>query len=230
MKQAGIFNTTHGVDKNGFGGAASAFYNLEAPMLYEESLRRGESVVMPGGAINAETGVHTGRSPKDKFTVRDATTEAKVWWGNNNSITTEQFDVLYADFQKHAAGKDLFVQDLFGGADPAFRVKTRVITEFAWHSLFIRNLLIRPDRSELAAFVNELTIIDLPSFKADPKRHGCRSETVVALDFTRKIVLIGGTNYAGEMKKSVFTWLNWTLPGVHSFPTRRSSDHRKSVV
>ena len=97
MKQTGIFNTANGLDKNGFGGAASAFYNLEAPMLYEESIRRGESVVMPGGAINAETGIHTGRSPKDKFTVRDATTEAKVWWGNNNSITSEQFDALYAE-------------------------------------------------------------------------------------------------------------------------------------
>ena len=224
MNQTGAWNTANGIDKQGFGGARSVCYNLEAPMLYEESIRRSEAVLMPGGAINAETGIHTGRSPKDKFTVRDATTESKVWWGNNNSITSEQFDTLLADFQKHVEGKDLFVQDLFGGADPAFRVKSRVITEFAWHSLFIRNLLIRPDRSELAAYVNELTIIDLPSFKADPKRHGCRSETVVALDFTRKIVLIGGTNYAGEMKKSVFTWLNWTLPNANALPMHCSAN------
>ena len=212
MKQTGIWNAANGIEKQGFGGARSAAYNLDAPMLYEELVRRSEAVVMPGGAINAETGIHTGRSPKDKFTVRDATTEGKVWWGNNNAITPEQFETLLADFQKHAEGMDLFVQDLYGGADPAFRVKARVITEFAWHSLFIRNLLIRPDRSELASYVNELTIIDLPSFKADPKRHGCRSETVVALDFTRKIVLIGGTNYAGEMKKSVFIVAQRLLP------------------
>ena len=116
------------------------------------------------------------------------------------------------NFIKHAEGMTLFAQDLYGGADPALRIKTRVFTELAWHSLFIRTLLIRPETSELASFVPELTIIDLPSFKADPKRHGVRSENVVAIDFARKIVLIGGSYYAGEMKKSVFTTLNYYLP------------------
>ncbi|MDH7796747.1 MULTISPECIES: phosphoenolpyruvate carboxykinase [unclassified Beijerinckia] len=224
MKQVGAFNTSYGVDKFGLKNLGTVFYNLHAPMLYEESIRRAEAVVMPGGAINAETGIHTGRSPKDKHTVRDALTEDKVWWANNNSITPDQFEVLLQDFLKHAEGKDLFVQDLHGGADPSFRVKSRVITEFAWHSLFIRNLLIRPDKTELAAYVPDLTIIDLPSFKADPKRHGCKSETVIALDFSRKIVLIGGTNYAGEMKKSVFTWLNWTLPAQNVLPMHASAN------
>jgi phosphoenolpyruvate carboxykinase (ATP) len=124
----------------------------------------------------------------------------------------------------HAQGKELFAQDLFGGADTASRVKTRVFTELAWHSLFIRNLLIRPDRADLASFVPDLTIVDLPSFKADPARHGCRSETVIACDFTRRIVLIGGTSYAGEMKKSVFTYLNFTLPAKGVMPMHCSAN------
>ena len=118
----------------------------------------------------------------------------------------------------------LFAQDLYGGADPSFRIKTRVFTELAWHSLFIRTLLIRPQTSELASFVPELTIIDLPSFRADPKRHGCKSENVVAIDFARKIVLIGGSYYAGEMKKSVFTTLNYYLPEKGVMPMHCSAN------
>ena len=126
-------------------------------------------------------------------------------------MSREHFDRLLADFLEHAKGRELFAQDLYGGADPSFRVKTRVFTEFAWHSLFIRNLLIRPEAGDLAAFAPDLTIVDLPSFRADPKRHGRRTETVIACDFSRRIVLIGGTSYAGEMKKSVFTYLNYML-------------------
>ncbi|MCC2098306.1 MAG: phosphoenolpyruvate carboxykinase (ATP), partial [Hyphomicrobiales bacterium] len=225
MQESGVWNKAFGIDTFGLTGAKSVAYNLGPAQLYEESIRRNESVIMPGGPINAETGIHTGRSPKDKHTVRDATTEDKVWWGNNNPITSDQFQTLLDDFRKHMDGMDLFVQDLYGGADPAFRVKTRVITEFAWHSIFIRNLLIRPDASELASFVSDLTIVDLPSFKADPARHGCKSETIIALDFTRKMVLIGGTNYAGEMKKSVFSWLNWTLPAQGVLPMHASANH-----
>src|SRR6202000_3290025 len=113
---------------------------------------------------------------RDKFTVRDAMTDKKMRWAGNQSITAEQFETLYQDFLKHAEGKQLFAQDLYGGADPTYRIKTRVFTELAWHSLFIRTLLIRPDQSELSGFVPELTIIDLPSFRADQKRHGCKSE------------------------------------------------------
>ncbi|MDB5593321.1 MAG: phosphoenolpyruvate carboxykinase [Hyphomicrobiales bacterium] len=224
MKQTGIFNPSFSVEAFGLKNLGTVAYNLEAPMLYEESIRRGEAVIARGGALNAETGVHTGRSPKDKFTVRDANTEGKIWWENNNSITTAQFDLLLGDFKAHAEGKDLFVQDLIGGADPALRVKARVICELAWHSLFIRNLLIRPTREEIPTYVADLTIVDLPSFKADPKRHGCRSETVVAIDFTRKIMLIGGTSYAGEMKKSVFTYLNYVLPAQHVMPMHCSAN------
>jgi phosphoenolpyruvate carboxykinase (ATP) len=133
-------------------------------------------------------------------------------------MSKECFGALLADFIDHAKGKEIFAQDLHGGADPAFRVKTRVYTELAWHSLFVRNMLIRPPTEELPYFEPELTIVDFPSFKADPARHGCHSETVIAIDFTNKIVLIGGTEYAGEMKKSVFTYLNFILPASDTMP------------
>ncbi len=224
MSVSGTYNHAYPVEKFGLKDLGHVSYNLEAASLYEESLRRKEAVLVAGGAINAETGIHTGRSPKDKFTVLNSATEGKVWWENNNQMSQAQFDVLLEDFIAHAKGKDLFVQDLFGGADPAYRVNARVITEFAWHSLFIRNLLIRPDRSALADYYPDLTIIDLPTFKADPKKYGCRSETVVAIDFAKNIMLIGGTSYAGEMKKSVFTYLNFVLPAQGVMPMHCSAN------
>ena len=180
--------------------------------------------IVAGGALCAETGVHTGRSPKDKHTVVDALTEKTVWWDGNRKITPEQFQLLYNDFIAHARGKQLYAQDLYGGADPKYRIKTRVYTELAWHSLFIRQLLIRPVRAELEDFVPEFTIVDLPSFKADPKRHGVRSDTIIAIDFTRKIILIGNSSYAGEMKKSVFTTLNFYLPAQGVMPMHCSAN------
>jgi phosphoenolpyruvate carboxykinase (ATP) len=224
VQETGVRNSAHGADKFGFDGLAGVHWNLTEAALYEHAIRNNEGEIAAGGAFVAETGVHTGRSPKDKHTVRDATTEKTVWWDNNRSLTPEQFELLYQDFLAHARGKELFAQDLYGGADPAYRVKTRVYTEFAWHSLFIRNLLIRPERSELRNFIPELTIVDLATFKADPKRHGVRTETVVAIDFSRKIILIGGTSYAGEMKKSVFTWLNYFLPAESVMPMHCSAN------
>src|SRR5438132_66261 len=193
-------------------------------MLYEHAIAARECTLVQGGAICAETGVHTGRSPKDKHTVVDALTEHSMWWEGNRKITPAQFQLLYEDFIAHARGKQLFAQDLYGGADPKYRIKTRVFTELAWHSLFIRQLLIRPERSELAEFLPELTIVDLPSFKADPKRHGVRSETVIAIDFTKKIILIGNSSYAGEIKKSVFTTLNFYLPAQGVMPMHCSAN------
>ncbi|PNG27076.1 phosphoenolpyruvate carboxykinase [Methylocella silvestris] len=225
--ETGLFNPSFGVDQFGLNEAKSIFYNLEAPQLYEEAIRRGEAKLAKNGPLVADTGVHTGRSPKDKFIVRDAVTESSIWWDNSNSITPAQFDVLYADMLAHTAGRDVFVQDLFGGAEPANRVRARVLTEYAWHSLFIRNLLIRPTTEEVQSFVSDLTILDLPSFEADPARHGCRSQTVVAIDFTRKIVLIGGTSYAGEIKKSVFSYLNFVLPAAGVMPMHCSANVSK---
>ncbi|MFG7489423.1 phosphoenolpyruvate carboxykinase [Methylorubrum rhodesianum] len=224
MKTIGEFNAAHGPEAIGLTDLAAVHWNLEAPRLYEEALRRGEAQLARGGALVATTGSHTGRSPKDKYVVRDAGTENEIWWDNNGSITPEQFATLLEDFRAHAQGKELFAQDLYGGADPAHRVQARVYTELAWHSLFIRNLLIRPERDALSGYVPELTIIDLPSFQADPARHGCRSKTVIAIDFSQKIVLIGGSAYAGEMKKSVFTYLNYVLPGAGVMPMHCSAN------
>ena len=227
MIENGAHNIDFGADRFGFRDLAGISWNLGAPQLYEHALQRNEARVAAHGPLVADTGAHTGRSPKDKFVVRDANTEAAVWWDNNNAMTVEHFDALLADFIGHARGKTLFAQDLYGGADPQLRISARVFTEYAWHSLFIRNLLIRPPAEELAHFVPELTIVDLPSFRADPKRHGARSETIIACDFSRKIVLIGGTSYAGEMKKSVFTFLNYLLPTKHVMPMHCSANYGK---
>ncbi|MHC2270226.1 hypothetical protein ACVILJ_005609 [Bradyrhizobium diazoefficiens] len=224
MQETGVRNGAFGADKFGLKNLKQVHWNLGAPQLYQYSLSAGEAVLSADGALCADTGEFTGRSPKDKFTVRDATTDKKMWWAGNQSITAEQFETLYQDFLKHAEGKSLFAQDLYGGADPAYRIKTRVFTELAWHSLFIRTLLIRPEAIELSTFTPELTIIDMPSFRADPKRHGCKSENVVAIDFARKIVLIGGSYYAGEMKKSVFTTLNYYLPERGVMPMHCSAN------
>ncbi|MEN3382184.1 MAG: phosphoenolpyruvate carboxykinase, partial [Hyphomicrobiales bacterium] len=224
MNETGLRNSAHGADKFGLTDLAGVHWNPPAEQLYEYALAAKEGHVVEGGAFCAETGVHTGRSPKDKFVVCDQHTEKTIWWEKNGKLTPKQFDVLLADFLAHAKGKQLFAQDLYGGADPKYRIRTRVFTELAWHSLFIRQLLIRPDRNDLRTFVPELTIVDLPTFKADPKRHGCRTETVIAIDFTRKIVLIGGTSYAGEMKKSVFTTLNFYLPAESVMPMHCSAN------
>jgi phosphoenolpyruvate carboxykinase (ATP) len=224
VKETGVRNSAFGADKFGFRNLAEVSWNLGTAPLYEHALRNNEAELTADGALCAETGVFTGRSPKDKFTVRDANTDGTMWWAGNQSITPEQFQALHEDFIKHAEGMTLFAQDLYGGADPKFHIKVRVYTELAWHSLFIRTLLRRPETAELADFTPELTIVDLPSFRADPKRHGVRSENVVAIDFTRKIVLIGGSRYAGEMKKSVFTTLNYYLPAQGVMPMHCSAN------
>ncbi|PSC03341.1 phosphoenolpyruvate carboxykinase (ATP) [Alsobacter soli] len=229
MDNVGTYNGAHGAEAFGFKTLKRVFWNLQTPRLYEEAIARKEAILAQGGPIVAETGAHTGRSPKDKFTVKDATTADSVWWDNNGAISPEHFNILLGDMLEHAKGKELFAQDLYGGADPNFRVKVRVFTEYAWHSLFIRTMLIRPEWQDLASFIPDMTIVDLPSFKADPARHGCRSETIIACDFTRKIVLIGNSSYAGEMKKSVFGYLNFVLPPKGVMPMHCSANTAKDA-
>ena len=202
--------------------------NTSPAELYEHVLRRGGGHLTAAGALAVETGQHTGRSAADKFTVRDASTEGSVWWDNSKPMSPEHFATLTADFQAAAKGKELFVQDLFAGADSRHRLRVRVYCEYAWHALFIRNLLIRPRPHELAGFEPDLVIIDLPSFKADPARHGTRTETVIAGDFGQRLVLIGGTSYAGEMKKSVFTYLNYVMPERGVMPMHCSVNEGKA--
>jgi phosphoenolpyruvate carboxykinase (ATP) len=226
VQESGVRNDAYGADKFGLNDLAEMHWNLTEPKLYEHAVKAGEGQIVAGGAFCAETGHHTGRSPKDKHTVVDDLTRDSVWWDGNRKMSKENFDTLLADFQAHVKGKKLFAQDLYGGADPKYRIKVRVYTQLAWHSLFIRTLLIRPALAELASFVPELTIIDLPTFKPDAKRHGGRegSDTMVAIDFTRKIVLICGSSYAGEMKKSVFTTLNFYLPAQNVVPMHCSAN------
>jgi phosphoenolpyruvate carboxykinase (ATP) len=200
--------------------------NLGTPQLVEQALARGEGELSHHGALVVQTGPHTGRSAKDKFIVRDAETEDSVWWGKvNASMTPEHFAALKEDFLAALKEKDeLFVADLFGGSQPEYRVNVRVINELAWHNLFIRTMLVRPTADQLADFAPEYTIIDLPSFRADPERHGTRSETVIAVNLSEKLILIGGTRYAGEMKKSVFGILNYLLPTKGVMPMHCSAN------
>jgi phosphoenolpyruvate carboxykinase (ATP) len=198
--------------------------NLLEAELVESVVRRGEGKLAASGAVVVETGQHTGRSVQDKYIVRDAETEGAIWWDNARDMSEEQFDRLLADFISFARHKELFVQDLFAGADKGHRLNTRIVTEHAWQSLFIRNLLRRPEPSELAGFLPEFTVVDLPSFRAAPLYHGTRSETVIACNFTKRIVLIGGTSYAGEIKKSVFSFLNYILPGKNVMPMHCSAN------
>ena len=199
-------------------------HNLGAIELLEHAIQRGEGRFASTGAFVVETGTHTGRSAQDKFTVRDETTDKEIWWDNNKSITAAQFDRLYVEFQQHARTRDLYVQDLFAGADTAHRLSARIFTEYAWHAAFIRHLLRRPDQKELASFNPEFTVVNLPSFRADPAKFGIRSETVIACDFARRLVLIGGSSYAGETKKSVFSFLNYLMPSVGVMPMHGSAN------
>ena len=224
MDEIGTRNPDIGLDRIGITDAGRIHYNLGEAELYEEAIRRNEAVVTADGALRALTGQHTGRSAKDKFVVRDETTENQIWWDNNKPMSPAHFALLKADMMAHAKGCDLFVQDLVGGADKDNALPSRIVSEYAWHSLFIRNLLIRPERASLKGFEPKLTIIDLPSFRADPARHGCRTETVIACDLVNGLILIGGTSYAGEMKKSVFTVLNYLLPEKGVMPMHCSAN------
>ncbi len=217
---------SYSLARQGINTAAQVFANLGTAPLVEHAVRAGEGVLAADGPLVVATGKHTGRSAKDKFIVRDAETENTVWWGKTNaSMTPENFAALKADFLTALADKQtLYVADLFGGSQPENRVNVRVINELAWHNLFIRTLLVRPAAAELENFVPEYTIIDLPSFRADPARHGTRSETVIAVNFTEKLILIGGTAYAGEMKKSVFGILNYLLPVKGVMPMHCSAN------
>lgn len=224
MREIGKRNPAFGIETTGLIQPSTVYFNLSEPALYEESIKRNEAKLSAHGALVARTGQHTGRSARDKFVVRDSETAGKVWWDNNKAMDTQSFETLYADFARHAEGRELFVQDLVAGADDQSCLPVRVVTELAWHSLFIRNLLIRPERKDLDQFVPEMTVIDLPSFRADPRRHGCRTETIIAIDLSRRVVLIGGTSYAGEIKKSVFTLLNYILPATGVMPMHCSAN------
>ena len=218
MKHTGLHMNTTALSALGIRSKQNVHWNWPDAALYDEAISRHEGHVAQGGSLVVKTGQHTGRSAKDKYIVRDAETEKSVWWDQNVSMAPGQFEALWEDFKAYMGEQELFVQELFGGADLDHRLPVNVITEFAWHSLFIRHLLRIPATEELANFAAEFTIISMPGFRADPIRHGTRSETVIAVNMARRLVLIGGTSYAGEIKKSVFSILNYLLPKKSIMP------------
>ena len=225
MQVFGAPSNRAGLDAQGITGTADQYWNLGPSQLYEEAIRRDEGKLAADGPLVVTTGRHTGRSANDKFTVRDETTEHTVDWGKvNRPMTPAHFDAVHKAFLDHMKDKDLFIQDLWGGSDPEHRVAVRTIGEFAWHSLFCRTLLVRPTETERADMEPRFTIINLPSFKADPATMGTNSETVVAVNFAKGLVLIGGTAYAGENKKSVFSILNYLLPEKGIMPMHCSAN------
>ncbi|KKC38286.1 phosphoenolpyruvate carboxykinase [ATP] [Devosia epidermidihirudinis] len=205
--------------------AGSLSANDIAPALVAFALQGDEVELTADGAVSVRTGAFTGRSPKDKFIVRDGLTENTVWWDNSGAISPEKFDVLLADAVASFAGSAVFRQDLLAGADPRHQYGVTVMTPSAWHALFIRNLLIRPgEMVETGANTTPVTIVHAPRFKADPARHGSRTETVIALDMSRNIVVIAGTSYAGEIKKSVFSLFNFHAPRNGVLPMHCSAN------
>nr|WP_295892370.1 phosphoenolpyruvate carboxykinase (ATP) [uncultured Devosia sp.] len=205
--------------------AGSVSANDIAPVLVARSLAGGESELTADGAVSVRTGAFTGRSPKDKFIVRDGLTDTSVWWDNSGALSPEQFDLLLGDAVAALGGHAVFRQDLLAGADPSHQYAVTVMTPSAWHALFIRNLLIRPgEMVEAGRNPTDVTIVHAPHFRADPARHGSRTDTVIALDMSRNIVVIAGTSYAGEIKKSVFSLFNFHAPRQGVLPMHCSAN------
>ncbi|MGA9115564.1 MAG: phosphoenolpyruvate carboxykinase (ATP) [Bacteroidota bacterium] len=212
--QAGAVKSDFGLEHHGLSNLRMAYWNLPTEALYEEITFRGEARITRGGAVVANTGKHTARSANDKFVVREGSTEDRIWWGQyNRPFSPDKFNDLYNRLQGFLQGKDVFVQDCYAGADPAYRVPVRIVTELAWHAHFARNMFILPEtHEEYRRHVPEFTIIAVPSFKGIPQIDGTATNTFIALNFAQKLCIIGNSAYAGEIKKSVFTILNYLLP------------------
>jgi phosphoenolpyruvate carboxykinase (ATP) len=212
--EAQALKSDYGLDNHGLTNLHLAYWNLPTEALYEEITFRREARITRMGPIVANTGKHTARSATDKFVVREASTEGQIWWGEyNRPFSTEKFNDLYNRIQGFLQGRDVFVQDCYAGADPAYRMPIRIVTELAWHSHFARNMFILPEtREEYRRHVPDFTILCVPSFKGIPQIDGTPSNTFIVLNFAARICIIGNTAYAGEIKKSVFTILNYLLP------------------
>ena len=226
MQNRGHISSPVTLADTGITAAREVHWNLTVPELYEEIARRDEGVFSTDGALIVDTGEHTGRSAKDKALVREPSSEPEVWWGEvNKEFSQAQFDALRKRMFAHCADRDLFVQDVFAGSDPRYRLNVRIVTELAWHSLFARTLFI--DDAAATEAAPDFTVVNIPSFRADPTRDGTRSETFILLDFAQRLVLIGGTSYAGETKKSIFTVLNYLLPKQGVMPMHCSANVAK---
>jgi phosphoenolpyruvate carboxykinase (ATP) len=204
----------YGLSNHGVRNLRSAYWNLSTETLYEEAVFRGEGATTRGGAFVVNTGKHTARSANDKFVAREAQHEERIWWGQyNRPIAPDKFEALYGRVLGYLQGRDVFVQDLYAGADPQYRMPVRIITESAWQSWFARNMFLMPESlEEYQRFVPDFTLFALPGFKGAPAVDNTASETFICLSFDKKLAIIGNTAYAGEIKKSVFTILNYLLP------------------
>lgn len=213
MTEYGLKSEVSGLDTLGIKNANNVYWNLTPPELTEEAVKRGEGNITDTGALMCDTGTFTGRSPKDRFIVKDEQTEDTVWWGDINiPFSTEAFDNLHAKMLKYLEGKDLFVRDAYAGADKTYRLNLRVVNTMAWQNLFCYNMFLRPERYKMEKFDPNFTIICAPGFEADPATDGTRQKNFAIVNFTRRMILIGGTAYAGEMKKGIFSVLNYILP------------------
>ncbi len=214
MQNFGAFVSHYGVDNHGIKNPGTVYWNLTTSMLYEHVTRRDEGKIAHLGPLVVQTGGHTGRSPNDRFVVKEPGSESQIWWGKvNRPFSQENFDYLYHKMLAYVQNRDIYVFDGYVGADPKFRMPVRIITEYAWHNLFARNMFIRElDPEKLRNHVPQFTVIDMPRLKAEPEQDGTNSQTFILVDFGRRLVLIGGTEYAGEIKKSIFTAMNYFMP------------------
>jgi phosphoenolpyruvate carboxykinase (ATP) len=213
------------LSRHGIEAGAPVHRNLTPAVLVEHAVRRGEGRLASGGAFVGRTEPHTGRSPDDKFVVKEPSSEDSIWWGKVNSpLDAEQFAALADDVRGHLSQQELYVTDLWAGADEAYRLNVRVVSPSAWHSLFVDNMFIVPPAAARAEFEPGFTVLHAPEFEADPARHGARSSTIIALDFGQRMVVIAGTRYAGELKKSIFTVMNYLLPQRDVLPMHCSAN------
>jgi phosphoenolpyruvate carboxykinase (ATP) len=213
------------LSRHGLRHGATAYWNLQPAALVEEALRRGEGALAAGGPIVVITSPHTGRSPGDKFVVRDAASDGTVWWGNvNQPFAADRFELLHQEVLRHLESQDLFIRDLFAGADAAYRVPVRFITPRAWAALFVSNMFVRPHAAELAGFEPGWTVLHAPEYQADPRTHGTKTGTFIIIDIAQQLILVGGTRYGGELKKSIFTIMNYLLPDRGVLPMHCSAN------
>lgn len=216
---------THALAGSGVVPGAAVHANLTAPMLVTHALRRGEGRLSAEGALIVKTGIHTGRSVADKFSVDHPEITNDVWWRHGNQrLSVPHFEIFKGRVQAYLQGRELFTQDLFAGADPAHRIRVRLVSTEAWHTLFARNMFIRPLEAELETFEPDYVILHAPNFQADPAIDGVRSSTAIAVSFLQRMIVIAGTEYGGEIKKSIFGVMNWKLPAEGVLPMHCSAN------
>jgi phosphoenolpyruvate carboxykinase (ATP) len=228
--EATALKSDFGLDNHGLTNLRAAYWNLPTEALYEEITFRREARISRDGPIIVNTGKHTGRSANDKFVVKEAGTEEHIWWGEyNRPFSSEKFNDLYNRLQGFLQGRDVFVQDCFAGADPNYKMPIRIITEYAWHSHFARNMFLTPTTNEaLRRHIPDFTVIAVPSFKGIPQIDSTATNTFIVLNFAQKLCIIGNTAYAGEIKKSIFTILNYLLPLQGVMPMHCSANIGKN--